>query len=80
MVSCFDVCHEACQLRVKGDGGVSGVVRGGVVRWAGWGCGWLGGQGEAWRVEHFRHLAVISAVEVLAEGGVSVLVFKGLVV
>jgi len=25
-VSCFDVCHEACQLGVEGDGGVSGVV------------------------------------------------------
>ena len=80
MVSCFDVCHEACQLGVKGDGGVSGVVRGDVVRWAGWGRGWLGGQGVTWRVEYFGHLVVIGTVEVLAEGGVSVLVFKGLLV
>ena len=66
--------------RVEGDGGVSGMVRGGVVRRAGWGRGWLGGRGVARRVKYFGHLAVIGAVEVLAEGGVSVLVFKGLLV
>jgi hypothetical protein len=32
------------------------------------------------RVEYFGHLAVIRAVEVLAEGGVSVLVLEGLLV
>ena len=34
----------------------------------------------AWRVEYFGHLAVIGAVEILTEGGVSVLVFEGLFV
>jgi len=34
----------------------------------------------AWRVKYFGHLAVVGAIEVLAEGGVSVLVFEGLFV
>ena len=79
-VSCFGNCHEVCQLGVEGDGGVSRVVRGGVVRWAGWGHSWLGGRGATRRVEYFGHLTVVGAVEVLAEGGVSVLVFQGLFV
>jgi hypothetical protein len=34
----------------------------------------------AWRVEYLGHLAVICAVEVLAEGGMGVLVLEGLLV
>ena len=34
----------------------------------------------AWRVEYFRHLVVVGAVEVLAEGGVGVFVLKRLLV
>ena len=56
------------------------MVRGGVVRWAGWGRGWLGGRGVVWRVEYLRHLAVIGAVEVVTEGGVSILVLEGVLV
>jgi hypothetical protein len=76
--SCFGSCHEAGQLGVEGDGGISGAVRGGVVRWARRGRGWFGRWGVARRVENLGHLAVVDAIEVLAEGGVGVLVLEGL--
>jgi hypothetical protein len=54
----------------------------GAVGWcwvsgAGRHCGWSGGGGATGGVEHFRHLAMVDAAGVVAEGCVGVLVLEG---
>jgi hypothetical protein len=66
------------KLGVKGDGGVMAVVGWGMVRWAGWCCGWLRRWSVTGRIKYFRHLAMDRAVDVVAEGGMGILVLKRL--
>ena len=69
-------CGKVGELGVKGDG-VSGVV-GGSWSWrTGWSSDRFWGWGMVRGVEDLGHLAMVGAVEVLTEGSVGVLVFKG---
>ena len=79
----WDVLYRVFQLLsvIEWLGGnsdwVQGAIGWGWVYRAGGRGGWSRRGGTAGRVKHLRHLAVVGAVEEVAEGFVGVLVFKG---
>jgi hypothetical protein len=62
---------------IEGDGWVLRVVGWCWVSGAHGCCGWPRGRGALRGVEYFGHLVVVNTVEVVTEGGASVLVFEG---